>query len=64
MKCDAIKKIVHHYDPYSETEISLAEWIAIGKQINDKESRAVYDEANDWVQQVFEKYDCFTILGL
>ena len=62
----AIKMVVPHYDPYNETEINKDEWIKIGNIIQnaDKESKEVYNEANKWLEQVFLKYDCFTILGL
>ena len=63
---EAMKKVVPHYDPYKETEIKKDEWIKIGTimQNADQESKELYDEANEWLEQVFQENNCFTILGL
>ena len=63
---ETIKMVVPHYAPYKEAEINKDEWIKIGSVMlnTDKESKEIYDEANEWLEQVFLEYDCFTILGL
>ena len=63
---DAIIEIVPTYDPFGETEISADEWKGIGKLILTKEEKAqeIYFEINEWVEDVFNKYSCFTILGI
>ena len=64
---DAIIEIVSTYDPFDETEISADEWNRIGKVVLSKnsEAQALYKEADKWLKNnVFNKYDCFTILGI
>ena len=63
---DAITEVVPNYDPFGETEISVDEWKEVGKLIlsKDKKSQEIYYEANKWIEDVFEKYTCFTILGI
>ena len=63
---DAIASVVPNYDPFGETEISIEEWNEIGKIIltKDNESQEIFNEADRWLQKVFEDYTCFTILGI
>ena len=63
---DAIVEVIPTFDPFGETEISIEEWNEIGKIIltKDQKSQAVFNEANEWLKDVFKAYTCFTILGL
>ena len=63
---DAILKVVPSYNPFGEIEISNVEWKAIGQFIELKSTtvREIYFEADEWLQEVFTEYDCFTILGI
>lgn len=63
---EAIAEVIPTYDPYGETEISKEEWCEIGKIIaaKSKESQEIYNEANLWLKEVFQNYDCVTILGI
>jgi len=63
---EAIAEVVPTYDPFNETEISIEEWKEIGKVILTKNVRAqeIYNEANEWLKDVFKLYNCFTILGI
>ena len=63
---DAIIKIVPTFDPYGITEISNNEWKEIGNIIitKDVKSQEIYDEANEWLKNIFTTHDCFTILGI
>ena len=63
---DAILKVVPSYNAFGETEISNVEWKAIGQFIELKNTtvREIYFEADEWLQEVFKEYDCFTILGI
>ena len=63
---DAIISVIPTYDRFGETEISSDEWKEIGKSIlsKDKKSQEIYYEANKWLEDVFKKYSCFTILGI
>lgn len=63
---DAIYEIIPTYNPFGETEISIEEWKKISELIlsKDTKSREIFNEADKWLQKVFEKYDCFTILGI
>ena len=62
----AIKEIVTRYDPFRETEISIDEWREIGKIIQQKDetSQEIYQEADEWLKDVFKTNGCFTILGV
>lgn len=63
---DAIIEVIPTYDPFAETEISADEWKKIGQVITQKEesSQELYQEADEWLKEVFKEYDCFTILGI
>lgn len=63
---DAIVEVIPEYSPFGETEISFVQWAQIGKRIMQKDfvSQELYAEADEWVQNVFREYDCFTILGI
>ena len=63
---EAFKTLVDNYDPFGETEINHYQWKSIGVFIEDKDSisKAVYDEADNWLEKVFAEHDCFTILGI
>ena len=63
---DAIIDIIPTYDPFCETEITADEWKKIGNLIltKDEKSQEIYFEANEWLEDVFKKYNCFTILGI
>ena len=63
---DAIYEIIPTYDPFGETEISVDEWKEIGKLIllKDEKSQEIYNEASQWLEDVFRNYSCFTILGI
>ena len=63
---DAIIDIIPTYDPFGETEITADEWKKIGNLIltKDEKSQEIYFEANEWLEDVFKKYNCFTILGI
>ena len=64
--CDTIREVVPNYDPYGVTEISDAQWKAIGEVITSrtKKTQEIYNEADRWLKDVFKKYTCFTILGI
>lgn len=63
---EAIIEVVPTYDPFGKTEISVLEWQKIGKRVLEKDivSQEQYKEANAWLESVFQKYKCFTILGI
>ena len=63
---DAIIDIIPTYDPFGETEITADEWKKIGNLIltKDEKSQEIYFEANEWLEDVFKEYNCFTILGI
>ena len=63
---DAIMEFIPTYDPFAETEVSVDEWEKIGQVIKQKDecSQDLYQEADEWLKEVFKEYDCFTILGL
>ncbi len=63
---DALTEVIPEYDRYGITEISAAQWHNIGKTVLRKgtEAQALYNEANDWVQDVLQAYSCFTVLGI
>ena len=63
---EAIAEIIPTYDPFGETVISKEEWKEIGKIITTKsiESKEIYNEASVWLDEVFQNYNCFTILGI
>ena len=63
---EALRTLVDDYDPFGEIEINLQQWKSIGNFIEDKDviSKAVYDEANDWLEKFFAEHGCFTILGI
>ena len=63
---EAIVEVIPAYDPFGETEISIEEWNEIGKIVltKDQKSQEVFNEANEWLKDVFKTYACFTILGI
>lgn len=63
---EAVLTVIPSYSPFNITEISCAQWYEIGKIIEDKnqQAKALYQEADEWAQKVFETYGCFTILGI
>ncbi|MBR5234440.1 MAG: hypothetical protein IKW03_09540 [Clostridia bacterium] len=63
---DAIIDIIPTYDPFGVTEITADEWKKIGNLIltKDEKSQEIYFESNEWLEDVFKKYNCFTILGI
>ena len=63
---EAIIEVIPTYDPFGETEISVSEWQEIWKRVLEKDtvSQKQYKEANDWLEGVFQKHKCFTILGI
>ena len=62
----AIMEVIPSYDPFEITEVSILEWQEIGKRIlsYDIITQEQYKEANEWLEDVFQKYTCFTILGI
>ncbi len=63
---EAIIEVVPTYDPFGVTEISVLQWQEIGKKVLEKDiaSQEQYKEADVWLEGVFQKYKCFTILGI
>lgn len=61
---DAIISVIPTYDPFGVTEINKKQWIEIGHQIADAESKELYEEASLWLNTIWDEYHCFTILGL
>ena len=63
---EAIIEVIPTYDPFGEIEISVLEWQEIGTKVLKKDivSQEQYKEANDWLEAVFQKHKCFTILGI
>ena len=63
---EAIMEVIPTYTSYENIEISFGEWKEIGKIISQKDtvSQEVYKEADDWLKDVFETHECFTILGI
>ena len=63
---DSILDIIPNYDYFGETEISYVQWKQIGEVVKTKNVMAqeIYSEADSWLIKVFEKYPCFTILGI
>ena len=62
----AIRSVVPDYNYYGPTEISKNEWDMIGKAVENEadETKKLYQEATLWLDMIFQKYDCFTILGI
>ena len=63
---EAIIEVIPTYDPFGEIEISVLEWQEIGTRMPKKDtvSQEQYQEANDWLEDVFRQHKCFTILGI
>ena len=63
---EAIIEVIPTYDPFGEIEISVLEWQEIGTKVLKKDivSQEQYKEANYWLEDVFQKHKCFTILGI
>jgi len=63
---EALYKVVPKFDPFGETEISQEQWERIGEAIpkNDAHSAELFQEADEWLKDVFATYGCFTIIGL
>lgn len=64
---EAIAEIIPVYDPYGETEIYPEQWKMIGERVcksGNQMAVELYFEANEWVQDVFPSYGCFTIIGI
>ena len=64
---EAIIMVIPSYNPFSETEVYPIQWEQVGRVLRQKqnsEAMELYLEANDWVQDVFSTFECFTILGL
>ena len=63
---EAIVCVIKEYDPFGETMISIEQWRRIGEIVQSKDDKAkeLYKEADQWLKEVFETYDCFTILGI
>ena len=63
---EAIIEVIPTYDPFGEIEISVLEWQEIGTRVLKKDtvSQEQYKEANNWLEDVFQKHQCFTILGI
>ena len=63
----AIAAAAPSYNPWGATEISRRQWEEIGKLVaagDDEKCRELYREADDWAQDVFPAFECFTILGI
>ena len=62
---DAIKEVIPGYDPDGVTEVSVDEWIAIGKVVDQKDifAREIYQDANMWVQLACVECGCITIIA-
>ena len=63
---EAIKAVIHDYDPNGPTELSVDEWLEIGKIADQKDilAREIYQDANMWVQLACAECGCITILGV
>lgn len=63
---EIIFAVVPTYAPLGVTEISPEQWKQIGKLAEVKGGRAgeLFREADEWAEDVFKIYDCFTILGI
>ncbi len=63
---ESIIEVIPAYDPFGKTEISSFEWRKIGENTlsKDTESQEQYKEADKWLKCVFQKHNCFTILGI
>ena len=61
---DAIVSVIPDYNPFGETEINKKQWVEIGHKVTDAESKELYKEASEWLNNIWDEYHCFTILGL
>jgi len=63
---DAIREVITDYDPYGPTEVSVDDWLKIGKIADQKDilAREIYQDANMWVQLACVECGCITILGI
>ena len=63
---EALLEIIPSYDPFGETEITEEIWRQLGKIIDSKDtdSQELYYELDLWLKEVFQDYDCITILGI
>lgn len=60
------KNVFDNYESYGETEVSKAQWEAVLKMAAEigGEIGECIAEADVWVQETFEEYDVFTMIGL
>lgn len=63
---DAITEVIPDYVPDGATEVSVDDWMAIGKVIEQKDifAKEIYHDANMWVQLACAECGCITILGV
>lgn len=60
------KSVFDKYESYGETEVSKAQWESVLKkatEIGGEIAECIY-EADVWVQETFEEYEIFTMMGL
>jgi hypothetical protein len=63
----ALLEMVPGYDPYAiPVEVSKETWGKVRAAIptDDMESIEIYNEADTWAKEAFDKDGCFTILGI
>ena len=63
---DAIREVLPEYDPAGCIEVSVDDWLKIGKAVDQKDilAREIYQDANMWVQLACAECGCITILGV
>lgn len=59
------KSVFDYYESYGEMEVSKAQWEAILKMAAEigGEIEECISEADVWVQETFEEYEVFTMIG-
>ena len=62
----AIESVVEDYNYYGPTKITENEWLNIGSAVKseDEVSQAIYNEATEFLTEVFKNNDRFYILGI
>ena len=60
------ESVIHDFDYYDTNAVTKAQWEQIVKLCSKKGSlwNKVIAEAALWVEQCFEEYDIFTIVGM
>jgi len=62
-----LSKVVHGFNYYGPTEITMSDWINIKKEVFSSCSeitKQLVSEIDEWAEECFKHESCFTICGL